>query len=95
MPFKVLLVFFISMTLFTASAPANTLEEIKEQEETNSSAMSTAASAAQGEDTSLNASPAVSLQSPSPDTLMESTMSVEQSKEGQTRDVSSDGKYEL
>ena len=66
-----------------------------EQEETTASLMSAAASDTQGEDSSLNMSADVSLHSPSPDTDVLSTMSVDGNGEDQSRDLSSDGKYEL
>lgn len=62
------------------SAPANTLEEIKEQEETNSSAMSPTTN------TSQNASPDITLQTPAPET--EEKMSIEPKEE---EELSSDG----
>lgn len=83
------------MVFFTAGAAANTLEEIMEQEETTASLMSATASDTQGEDSSLNMSADISLHSPSPDTDALSTMSVEGNGEDQSRDLSSDGKYEL
>ncbi|KAM9347315.1 cordon-bleu protein-like 1b isoform 1-T2 [Symphorus nematophorus] len=72
-------------------AAANTLEEIMEQEETTASVMSATASDTQGEDSSLNMSADVSLHSPSPETDILSTMSVEGNGEDQSRDLSSDG----
>ncbi|KAM8749540.1 cordon-bleu protein-like 1b isoform 2-T3 [Acanthopagrus schlegelii] len=74
-----------------AGAAANTLEEIMEQEETTASLMSATASDTQGEDSSLNMSADVSLHSPSPDTDVLSTMSVDGNGEDQSRDLSSDG----
>ncbi|XP_073329193.1 cordon-bleu protein-like 1b isoform X2 [Pagrus major] len=74
-----------------AGAAANTLEEIMEQEETTASLMSATASDTQGEDSSLNMSADVSLHSPSPDTDVLSTMSVEGNGEDQSPDLSSDG----
>ncbi|XP_028249069.1 cordon-bleu protein-like 1b isoform X2 [Parambassis ranga] len=74
------------------AAAAKTLEEIMEQEETTASSMSVTASNTQGEDSSLNMSPDVSLHSPSPDFETQSTMSVEGSGEDQSCDLSSDGK---
>ncbi|XP_023140680.2 cordon-bleu protein-like 1b isoform X1 [Amphiprion ocellaris] len=76
-------------------AASKTLEEIMEQEETTASVMSTTAGKTQGEDSSLNMSPDVSLHSPSPDIETQSTISVEGSGEDQSCDLSSDGKYEL
>ncbi|XP_047456227.1 cordon-bleu protein-like 1b isoform X2 [Mugil cephalus] len=76
-----------------AGAAANTLEEIMEQEETAAATPKSAtASNTQGEDSSLNLSPDVSLHSSSPDFEMESTKSVEGSGEDQSLDLSSDGK---
>ncbi|XP_070832548.1 cordon-bleu protein-like 1b isoform X3 [Chaetodon trifascialis] len=72
-------------------AAANTLEEIVEQEETTVSVRSATASDTQGEDSSLNVSADVSLHSPSLDTDMLSTVSVEGNGEDQSRDLSSDG----
>ncbi|XP_038576372.1 cordon-bleu protein-like 1b isoform X2 [Micropterus salmoides] len=72
-------------------ASANTLEEIMEQEESTASVMSATASDTQGEDSSLNMSADVSLHSPSPDTEILSTMSVEGNGEDQSCDLSSDG----
>ncbi|XP_040912376.1 cordon-bleu protein-like 1b isoform X2 [Toxotes jaculatrix] len=72
-------------------AAANTLEEIMEQEETTLSVMSATASDTQGEDSSLSTSADVSLHSPSPDTEILSTMSVEGNGEDQSCDLSSDG----
>ncbi|XP_053184950.1 cordon-bleu protein-like 1b isoform X1 [Scomber japonicus] len=72
-------------------AAANTLEEIMEQEETTASVMSATASDAQGEDSSLSLSADVSLHSPSPDTEILSTMSMEDVGEDQSCDLSSDG----
>lgn len=66
-----------------------------EQEETTASVMSATASDTQGEDSSLNMSADVSLHSPSPDAEILSTVSIEGSGEDQSRDLSSDGKYEL
>lgn len=66
-----------------------------EQEETTASIMSTTASDAQGEDSSLSLSADVSFHSPSPDTEILSTMSTEDIGEDQSHDLSSDGKYEL
>lgn len=60
-------------------APANTLEEIKEQEEINSSAASTAASNALGDFTTHNASHDVTLHTPPPETATE--ISIEQNGE--------------
>ena len=74
---------------------SNTLEEIKEQEETTVSVISTTGSSSQGEDSSLNMSPEDSLHSLSPDIDTQSTMSVEGGGEDQSVDLSSDGKYEL
>ncbi|XP_071329898.1 cordon-bleu protein-like 1b isoform X2 [Trachinotus anak] len=70
---------------------ANTLEEIMEQEETAPSVMSATASDTQGENSSLSMSADVSLHSPSPDTEILSTTSMEGSGEDQSRDLSSDG----
>ncbi|XP_008299376.1 cordon-bleu protein-like 1b isoform X2 [Stegastes partitus] len=72
-------------------AASKTLEEIMEQEETTASVKSTTAGKTQGEDSSLNMSPDVSLHSPSPDIETQSTMSVEGSGEDQSCDLSSDG----
>ncbi|XP_034418305.1 cordon-bleu protein-like 1b isoform X2 [Cyclopterus lumpus] len=72
-------------------AAANTLEEIMEQEETNASVMSATASDTQGEDCSLNTSADVSLHSPSPDTDLLPSVSMERNGEDQSRDLSSDG----
>ncbi|XP_031714150.1 cordon-bleu protein-like 1b isoform X2 [Anarrhichthys ocellatus] len=72
-------------------AAANTLEEIMEQEETTASVMSATASDTQGEDCSLNTSADVSLHSPSPDTEIMATMSMEGNGEDQSCDLSSDG----
>uniref|UniRef100_A0A8P4JYB7 Cordon-bleu WH2 repeat protein like 1 n=1 Tax=Dicentrarchus labrax TaxID=13489 RepID=A0A8P4JYB7_DICLA len=72
-------------------AVTNTLEEIMEQEETTASLMSATASDTQGEDSSLNMSADVSLHSPSPDTDVLSTMSVECNGEDHSHDLSSDG----
>ncbi|KAK9537568.1 hypothetical protein VZT92_005173 [Zoarces viviparus] len=72
-------------------AAANTLEEIMEQEETTASVMSATASDTQGEDCSLNTSADVSLHSPSPDTEIMATMSMERNGEDQSGDLSSDG----
>lgn len=66
-----------------------------EQEETASSVMSATASDTQGEDSSLSMSADVSLHSPSPDTEILSTVSMEGNGEDQSCDLSSDGKYEL
>lgn len=66
-----------------------------EQEETTVSAMSATASDTQGDDSSLCLSADVSLHSPSPDTERLSTISMEGIGEDQSRDLSSDGKYEL
>lgn len=73
------------------SAAANTLEEIMEQEETTASIMSATASDAQEEDGRLSLSADVSLHSPSPDPEILSTISMEDSGEDQSRDLSSDG----
>ncbi|KAK2839749.1 hypothetical protein Q5P01_013489 [Channa striata] len=70
---------------------ANTLEEIMEQEETNALALSAMTRDTQGEDSSLSMSADVSLHSPSPDTEILSTKSVESSGEDQSHDLSSDG----
>lgn len=72
------------------SAAANTLEEIMEQEETTASIMSATASDAQEEDGRLSLSADVSLHSPSPDPEILSTISMEDSGEDQSRDLSSD-----
>ncbi|KAM7380580.1 hypothetical protein PAMP_003867 [Pampus punctatissimus] len=72
-------------------AAANTLEEIMEQEEMTASTMSATASDTQGEDSSLSLSADVSIHSPSPDTEILSTMSVEDIGEDQSCDLSSDG----
>ncbi|XP_068560206.1 cordon-bleu protein-like 1b isoform X3 [Cebidichthys violaceus] len=72
-------------------AAANTLEEIMEQEETTASVMSATTSDTQGEDCSLNTSADVSLHSPSPDTEILATMSMERNGEDQSCDLSSDG----
>lgn len=85
---------YVSGTCLTVAAAAKTLEEIMEQEETAASSTSVTASNTQGEDSSLNMSPDVSLHSPSPDFETQSTMSVEGSGEDQSCDLSSDGKYE-
>ncbi|XP_056283473.1 cordon-bleu protein-like 1b isoform X2 [Pseudoliparis swirei] len=74
-------------------AAANTLEEIMEQEETNASVMSATASDTQGEDCSLNMSADVSLHSPSPDTDLLASVSMERNGEDQSRDLSSDGNH--
>lgn len=66
-----------------------------EQEETTPSLMSATASDTQGDDSSLSISADVSLHSPSPDTEILSIKSVEGNGEDQSRDLSSDGKYEL
>lgn len=66
-----------------------------EQEETTASTMSATASDTQGEDSSLSLSADVSFHSPSPDTDILSTMSMEVIGEDQSCDLSSDGKYEL
>lgn len=86
---------FFMMMVFPGGAAANTLEEIMEQEETNASVMSATASDTQGEDCSLNMSADVSLHSPSPDTDLLASVSMERNGEDQSRDLSSDGKYEL
>ncbi|XP_058474254.1 cordon-bleu protein-like 1b isoform X2 [Solea solea] len=80
-----------------AAAAANTLEEIMEQEETTPSIMPTTANASdtQGEDRSISTSADVSLHSPSPDTEMLSTVTMEAIEEDQSPGLSSDGKYEL
>lgn len=65
-----------------------------EQEETPPS-MSATAGDTQAEDSSLSMSADVSLHSQSPDTEIVSTASMEGSGEDQSRDLSSDGKYEL
>uniref|UniRef100_A0A3Q3QX40 Cordon-bleu ubiquitin-like domain-containing protein n=1 Tax=Monopterus albus TaxID=43700 RepID=A0A3Q3QX40_MONAL len=70
---------------------ANTLEEIMEQEEVTPSVMSATASDTQGEDGSLSMSADASLHSPSPDTEILSTMSVEGNGEDLACDMSSDG----
>lgn len=54
-----------------ASAPANTLEEITEQEETNSFAMSPTADASPGDPIAHNASPDVTPQTPSTEVSVE------------------------
>ncbi|XP_076603476.1 cordon-bleu protein-like 1b isoform X3 [Chaetodon auriga] len=72
-------------------AAANTLEEIVEQEETTVSVKSATASDTQGEDSSLNMSADVSLHSPSLDTDVLSTVSMEGNGEDQSHDLSSDG----
>ena len=66
-----------------------------EQEETTASIMSATASDAQEEDGRVSLSADVSLHSPSPDPEILSTISMEDSGEDQSRDLSSDGKYEL
>ncbi|XP_034740550.1 cordon-bleu protein-like 1b isoform X2 [Etheostoma cragini] len=73
-------------------AAANTLEEIMEQEETTASVISVTASDTQGEDSSLNMSADISFHSPSPETDILSTMSMEGNGEDQSCDLSSDGK---
>lgn len=65
-----------------------------EQEETPPSVMSATAGDTQTEDSSLSMSADVSLHSQSPDTEIVSTASMEGSGEDQSRDLSSDGKYE-
>lgn len=81
---------------FAGGASANTLEEIMEQEETTAFTMSATASESQEDANSVdNMSAEVSLPPPSPDTDIPSTMSVEDTGEDQSHDLSSDGKYEL
>ncbi|XP_061579558.1 cordon-bleu protein-like 1b isoform X2 [Cololabis saira] len=70
---------------------ANTLEEIREQEETTASVISAAGSSIQGDDSSLNMSPDHSLHSLSLDIETGSTMSLEGGEEDQSGDLSSDG----
>ncbi|XP_032385280.1 cordon-bleu protein-like 1b isoform X1 [Etheostoma spectabile] len=73
-------------------AAANPLEEIMEQEETTASVISATASDTQGEDSSLNMSADISFHSPSPETDILSTMSMQGNGEDQSCDLSSDGK---
>ncbi|KAG7503153.1 cordon-bleu protein-like 1 isoform X1 [Solea senegalensis] len=79
------------------AAAANTLEEIMEQEETTPSVMPATANASdtQGEDHNISTSADVSLHSPSPDTEMLNTVTMEAIEEDQSPGLSSDGKYEL
>ncbi|KAM6934185.1 cordon-bleu protein-like 1b [Xenentodon cancila] len=71
---------------------SNMLQEIKEQEEMTASVISAAGgSSIQGEDSSLNMSPDLSMHSPSPDVETGSTMSLEAVEEDQSGDLSSDG----
>ena len=80
---------------FTGGAAANTLEEIMEQEETTPPVISATAGDTQGEDGSLSASADVSLPSPAADTETPGPVPMEGGEDDQTRDLSSDGKYEL
>ena len=80
---------------FTGGAAANTLEEIMEQEETTPPVISATAGDTQGVEGSPSASADVSLQSPAADTEIPGSVPMEGSEEDQTRDLSSDGKYEL
>ncbi|KAM4608565.1 cordon-bleu protein-like 1b isoform 2-T2 [Polymixia lowei] len=73
-------------------AATNTLEEIMEQEETTASVISGTVSDAQGDDSSLNLSADVSMDTPSPDAEMLIPSSIEGTGEDQSGDLSSDGK---
>lgn len=72
-----------------------TLEEIMEQEETTAIVISGTVSDRQGDDSSLNLSADVSVESPSLDAEMLSSPPTVGTGEDQSCDLSSDGKYEL
>lgn len=80
---------------FKGGAAASALEEIMEQEETNVPLTSAAATDTQEEESDFRKSAEVSLPSPSPDTDIPSTISMESNGEDQSQDLSSDDKYEL